>query len=222
MYLVLRVTLEGDLNPRSSYVENIKVIDEAARGVALPALSSLLTSGDWSLSSAAMAAGTSLRRHFGSQLREVRLFTNPCLSASVIFMEEIIMTTLTQRFEFSAAHRLHNDSLDAQTNRDVFGKCNNPAGHGHNYELEVTLAADSAAGLTPIDRFAHIVNEIIIDRFDHKHLNIQTAEFAQIVPSVENIAKVIYGLLKPAFAAPTTLRSVRVWETPKTSAEYSE
>ena len=130
------------------------------------------------------------------------------------------MTQLTQRFDFSAAHRLHNDALDDAANRELFGKCNNREGHGHNYQLDVTLAGevDRDGTLIRLDEFTRTVQRIVIDRFDHKHLNVQTEEFKTVIPTVENIAKVVYTLLENEFDG--KLHSVRVWETEKTSAEY--
>ena len=107
----------------------------------------------------------------------------------------------------------------------MYGKCSNPHGHGHNYELQVTLkgAANESGLLVDVPAFERTVATTVIDRFDHKNLNVQVPEFAQLIPSVENIAMVIYRLLKPAFASQSaTLASVTVWETPKTWCEYSE
>ena len=135
------------------------------------------------------------------------------------------MVRLSQRFEFSASHRLHNPEISDQANLELFGKCNNPLGHGHNYELEVTLRGpvDSTGRIIEAAAFERIVQEKVLERFDHKHLNLQTEEFKVNIPSVENIAKVIYGLLKAEFAAlNVTLAAVTVWETSKTSAQYSE
>ena len=135
------------------------------------------------------------------------------------------MTRLSQKFEFAASHRLHNPALSDEQNRQTFGKCNNPHGHGHNYELQVTLAgAPNPSGLLfDIPTFEETVARTIIDRFDHKNLNIEVTEFAALIPSVENIARVIYRLLKPKLQSDTTrLAGVTVWETPKTWCEYSE
>lgn len=135
------------------------------------------------------------------------------------------MVRLSQKFEFSASHRLHNPSLSDQANRDTFGKCNNPHGHGHNYEVQVTLAGEPDAGgvLVDVPVFERIVAEAAIDRFDHKNLNVELPEFEDVIPSVENIARAIYRLLKPRFSdSRGKLASVTVWETPKTSCEYSE
>lgn len=135
------------------------------------------------------------------------------------------MVRLSQKFEFSATHRLHNPALTDEANRDTFGKCNNPHGHGHNYEVEVTLTGepDARGVLMDVPTFERVVASAVIDRFDHRNLNVEVPEFAEVIPSVENIAQVAYRLLKPRFVdGRAKLASVTVWETPKTSCEYSE
>ncbi len=135
------------------------------------------------------------------------------------------MIRLSQKFEFSASHRLHSPELSDEANRECFGKCNNPNGHGHNYEVQVTLVGTTTGNgiLVNIPDFERIVASTVIDRFDHKHLNLEVPEFKNLNPTVENIAKVIFGLLKPELASPsTTLSSITVWETPKTWCEFSE
>jgi len=135
------------------------------------------------------------------------------------------MVRLSQKFEFSATHRLHNPALSEAENCRIYGKCNNPHGHGHNYEVQVTLlgAPDANGILIEVPAFETIVASAVIDRFDHKNLNIELPEFRELIPTVENIAKVIHGLLKPRFErAAAKLASVTVWETPKTWCEYSE
>lgn len=133
------------------------------------------------------------------------------------------MIELTQCFEFSASHRLHVASLSDEDNRRYFGKCNNPHGHGHNYQIEVTIGRqvpDEAGTVLPLPRFEEIVKREVIDRLDHTHLNADVPEFAELNPSVENIARTIWGYLDGKLA-PATLRRVRVWETGKTYAEYA-
>ena len=135
------------------------------------------------------------------------------------------MMRLSQKFEFSASHRLHNPQLSDEENRKTFGKCNNPLGHGHNYEVQVTLLGtpDATGVLIDIPAFERIVAETVIERFDHKNLNAEVPEFRALIPSVENIAKVIYDLLKPRLKSDrANLVSVTVWETPKTCCEYTE
>ena len=134
------------------------------------------------------------------------------------------MVQLSQRFEFSAAHRLHSDSLSEKDNWEVFGRCNNPNGHGHNYELEVTLTGNPnpAGQILPIPTLQKIVKEKVIDLFDHKHLNLDCEEFKTLNPTVENIAQVIHAKLKSAFPHPARLLHIKVWETPKTVAQFSD
>lgn len=144
---------------------------------------------------------------------------------------------LSERFEFAASHRLHCPDLSDAENRRIFGKCNNANGHGHNYRIEVSVrvpvpavgAAASAgpsgsgrarAGLT-LPVLEGIVARTVIDRFDHRNLNMDVAEFRDTVPSVENIAAACHALLEhPVREAGGTLERVTVWETDKTSATY--
>ncbi len=131
------------------------------------------------------------------------------------------MVSVTESFEFAASHRLHCPSMSEEENRALFGKCANPNGHGHNYVVEVTVRGtpDAATGrIVSIQQLESIVKEQVVDRFDHKHLNLDCPEFANLNPSVENIATVIWGLLNGRFES-TPLAKVRVWETPKTYAE---
>lgn len=133
---------------------------------------------------------------------------------------------LCETFEFAASHRLHLADETAEANRRLFGKCNNPNGHGHNYRIEVAVevpSGDGAARTQPLDFSAveSVVDREIMARFDHKHLNLDCPEFATLNPSVEHIAMVCHDLLAPRFAElGGRLRSVEVWETGKTSCRY--
>ena len=135
------------------------------------------------------------------------------------------MIRLSQKFEFSATHRLHNPRASEEENGKIFGKCNNPHGHGHNYEVQVTLKGepDGNGVLIAVPEFERIVGQSVIEKFDHKNLNVELREFAELIPTVENIAMVIYRMLKPELATGRAeLASVTVWETAKTWCEYSE
>ena len=129
---------------------------------------------------------------------------------------------------FNAAHRLHNPSWAESKNDEVFGKCNNPNFHGHNYDLIVKVVGDpdpETGYLIDLKMLSTIIKENVLNKFDHKNLNVEVAEFqdGKLIPSVENIAMVIYRLLKPKFfAGRAKLTTVTVWETPKTWCEYSE
>jgi len=108
------------------------------------------------------------------------------------------MLRLTRRYQFCASHRLHLDSLSARENQELFGKCNNPYGHGHNYTLHVTVSgqADPATGMV-IGREAldEAVRSDVLPRIDHKDMNEAVPEFAELNPTTENLAQVIGGWL---------------------------
>ena len=104
---------------------------------------------------------------------------------------------ITRTYHFSAAHRLHTPKLSEDINRKIFGKCNNPNGHGHNYTVMVTVSEDKGSpadiGLAP-EALDQLVKEQIVSRFDHQHLNFDPA-FRNVVTTGENLAKLIWDLL---------------------------
>ncbi|MEO7535875.1 MAG: 6-carboxytetrahydropterin synthase [Ferruginibacter sp.] len=123
---------------------------------------------------------------------------------------------------FNAAHRLHNPAWDDATNIKVFGKCNNPHYHGHNYELIVKLTGipDPETGYVyDMKLLSDLVQEQVIERFDHKNLNEDTIEFKQLNPSAENIVVVIYNLLRDKIDSKFDLQ-VRLYETERNFVEY--
>jgi 6-pyruvoyltetrahydropterin/6-carboxytetrahydropterin synthase len=225
-FFTLEVTLAGDLDLASSYLINIKQIDMAVREIAIERIERIIRYNQFGGGANVVLMLFELLRDRwpGVSLDALKLSLSPFLSLSV-HASEIPMVRLSQKFEFSASHRLHNPDLSDEQNVKTFGKCNNPHGHGHNYELQVTLAGkpNENGVLIDVPAFERIVATTVIDRLDHKNLNVQVAEFKGLIPSVENIAKVIFNLLKPQFAAQSAqLSSVTVWETPKTWCEYRE
>jgi 6-pyruvoyltetrahydropterin/6-carboxytetrahydropterin synthase len=138
------------------------------------------------------------------------------------------MIDLTRRFRFSAGHRLHNDSLSPEENLRVYGKCNNPNGHGHNYLLEVTISGniDPATGMIfDLVALDGIVTERVLDKFDHKNLNLDMENFLALVPTTENLCLEIYRLLREPLEEAGTQRGlqlsrVRLEETSLNSFEY--
>lgn len=224
-YYEFHVTCAGVPDPVSGYLINIKLIDHAVRRVVLPRVHAALLSSPASepLTLLPMLAGH-LVAELPVQLRALRWNLSPYLSLEHR-MSVSQSALLRKRFEFAAAHRLHVDGLSETENRATFGKCNNPSGHGHNYELEVCVAVPVDGRAMHAAELERIVDEAVIQRFDHKHLNLDTAEFGPggVNPSVENIARVAFDLLAPALKSArgaATLREVTVWETPKTSATY--
>jgi 6-pyruvoyltetrahydropterin/6-carboxytetrahydropterin synthase len=133
------------------------------------------------------------------------------------------MITLTRRYRFSAAHVLARPDWSEERNRDVYGQCANPAGHGHNYGLEVTVRGqlDPAIGrLLPIERLDAVVQERVLRPLDHRFLNREVPAFESVVPTLENIARYVWEALKGEIA-PAVLHRVRLEETLNNSVEYS-
>jgi 6-pyruvoyltetrahydropterin/6-carboxytetrahydropterin synthase len=125
------------------------------------------------------------------------------------------MVHLTRIYRFSAAHRLHNPDLSDEENLEIFGKCNNPHGHGHNYVLEITLSGNpdpKTDCLVDVGEMDATVREKILDPFDHVHLNLDTEEFRNTNPTAENMVKVFWGILGDCFS-PARLHRLRLWKT---------
>ncbi len=124
---------------------------------------------------------------------------------------------------FNAAHRLYNSNWDAEKNKTIFGKCNNPNYHGHNYDLTVEVEGeiDQETGyVIDIKILSDIVKEQVTDRFDHKNLNLDVPEFKDLNPTAENIAVVIWNLIREKLDSKFTL-TIRLYETERNFVEYS-
>ena len=123
---------------------------------------------------------------------------------------------------FNAAHRLYNDEWDVTKNEQVFGKCALPNYHGHNYELEVKVTGtpDERTGFViNLKELSDIIRREVHSRFDHKNLNLDTKEFRNLNPTAENIAIVIFDLIRPHINKDFDLQ-VRLYETPRNFVEY--
>ncbi len=126
------------------------------------------------------------------------------------------MIYVTRKIEFSAAHYYHNPDFTPEENRRIFGKCNNPHGHGHNYVLEVTVAGapDATTGMIlDLKELKEILQREIIDRMDHRFLNYEVPELAGKIPTCETITVTIWKLLAPKITK-GKLHRVRLYETP--------
>jgi 6-pyruvoyltetrahydropterin/6-carboxytetrahydropterin synthase len=131
------------------------------------------------------------------------------------------MVLLTRKIEFSASHRYHNPALSPEENRRVFGKCNNPHGHGHNYTLEVTVGGepDPVTGMVlDLKELKDILEREIMQRMDHRFLNYEVHELAGKIPTCENVAQVIWELLEPKITK-GRLHRVRLYESPDLFAD---
>ncbi|PSL05117.1 6-pyruvoyl trahydropterin synthase family protein [Cecembia rubra] len=124
---------------------------------------------------------------------------------------------------FNAAHRLHNPKWSYEKNQEVFGKCNNPNYHGHNYELIVKLAGpvDPETGYVyDMKILSDLIKEHVLNKFDHKNLNLDTDEFKELNPTAENIAVVIWNILRKKIDLKFDL-TIRLYETERNFVEYS-
>ncbi|MEN9686685.1 MAG: hypothetical protein RLZZ28_2471 [Bacteroidota bacterium] len=127
-----------------------------------------------------------------------------------------------RREHFNAAHRLFNPAWSEEKNNAVFGLCNNPNFHGHNYELEVKVTGepDPETGyVIDLKMLSNLIRKEILGRFDHKNLNLDTTAFASLNPTAENIAIVIYDILRPGIDAALDLQ-IRLYETDRNFVEY--
>ena len=225
-YYELHVLCAGEPDPQTGYLVNIKTIDRAVRESVLPLIQSASVDRPTHPPASLMPGLVrALRDALPVDLVSLRWSLTPTYSVEMV-MSEREEVLLRQRFEFAAAHRLNVPSLSEEQNRNIFGKCNNPSGHGHNYEFEACVRLrldDQSFGLPELER---IVEDTIITRFDHTHLNLDTDIFkddAGLNPSVENIARVCYELLAPAIEAGSgnpKLEHVTVWETHRTRCTY--
>jgi 6-pyruvoyltetrahydropterin/6-carboxytetrahydropterin synthase len=233
----LSVACRGSADPITGYLIDIKAVDKAVHAILLPLIQNACANNALADPAAVLASGVNdLGRALDGRVESVRWNLSPYYSVEVSPEAHDLpaharraaphFALLRQRFDFAAAHRLNVPTLSPEQNRALFGKCNNPGGHGHNYQLEpvveVPLHDQPAFSLQDLER---AVQRAIIDRFDHKHLNQDTPEFCVeqggVNPSVENIARVFFDLLSAALAsAPVRLRAITVWETDRTCATY--
>ena len=122
---------------------------------------------------------------------------------------------LTHRYRFSASHRLQSPALSAEENRRLYGKCNNPYGHGHDYVLDITLEGlcDDSGQVVCRDALDSLVSKRVLAPFDHKNLNCDVPELRAMVPTTENLALVIREMLEKDWPVPARLARLRISET---------
>ncbi len=133
-------------------------------------------------------------------------------------------TSVVKKVTFCAAHRLHNPNWDIEKNKKIFGKCNHPNYHGHNYELHLKVIGwpDKETGFViDLSYLGDLLKSEIVNKFDHKNLNLDVQEFKDLNPTAENIATVIYQLLKPKMASHLDIQVI-LYETPRNYVIYPE
>jgi 6-pyruvoyltetrahydropterin/6-carboxytetrahydropterin synthase len=132
------------------------------------------------------------------------------------------IVTVTRRLHFNAAHRVHNPSLSDAENTALFGKCNNPNWHGHNYKLDVSVKGEVSAKtgyVVDLARLKDVVTREVIDKVDHRNMNLEVPFMKGLIPTTENIIVAMWKVIVPAIA-PAKLERLVLWETENNAAEY--
>lgn len=224
---VLHVGVVGRVDPRNGMVVNIKTIDDVLQREVVARLDQRslndevpeLAGRSPSLENLLTMLQTTLSDLPRCDLERLELEETPTLRASWsrVHRERV---TLTRTYEFAASHRLHAPALSDEENRALFGKCNNPHGHGHNYLLEVSVSGepDPATGMVvALDQLDDAVNREIVDRYDHMNLDVDIPELLGQVTTSENVALAIFARLEPV--VPGRLESVVLHETARNKFE---
>ncbi len=219
--IVVHVAAEPDA--RTGFVADIRELDGLTRALAARACAE--ARGAPSHAAALQAVARGMAEALGERFLLAAMRPAPGLLLA-LERDDMTHALICQRFEFAAAHRLHSPALSEEENRAVFGLCNNPSGHGHNYWLEPVVRTPLREGAPALSlaQLEQATLETVVQRFDHKHLNVDCEEFRQHNPTVERIAQVCFELLAPAIEEASQgqarLECVRLWETEKTCCVY--
>ena len=227
IFLELSVEIQGKLARDTGFIVNVVEIDRNVREFVVPIFTERISQdfrGARHVGLSVMAellrsAWDRLSDKFGpAELSKLDLKLNP-FRAIAINSEDLEMVYFCEKFEFAAMHKLWNDDFSEQKNIEVFGKCANPTGHGHNYVVEVAINMPATRENFRIGDFERTVNEELIKLLDHKNLNADVEQFRQTNPTIENIAAFAWNRLADKFTD-AALHRVTVWETDKTYCTY--
>ncbi|MBC8064807.1 MAG: 6-carboxytetrahydropterin synthase [Chlorobia bacterium] len=227
------VTVEGVVDPKIGMVCNIKKIDDVVKERIISVCDQKSLNDEVPYFKDRAPSLENLMKFIQSELTAPGAMppeapmVNFRLEEMPTFYGEMNLTdtwkmNITRIYNFSAGHRLHNDDLSETENLELYGKCFNPAGHGHNYILEVTVEGepDPKSGmLISLDKLDEIVSSEIIDRYDHKNLNVDVPELAYKITTCEVVAQVVFNILKEKL--PVKLARIRLQETPKNIFEVA-
>ncbi len=229
----LEAEVEGKVDPATGMIVNIKRVDDVLQERVVRAFDQKSINDEVPAFHDRAASLENLLLYFAEilgqgalpsevRLTRLRLEEMPTLWGELTMNDSIPHVTLTRTFEFAAAHRLHLESETPERNWELFGKCTNPAGHGHNYLLEVTVSGsvDPRTGMM-VDLLAldRAVEELVVDRYDHKNFNCDVPEFAGVNPTSEVIVTKIFEALDGRL--PARLERVRLYETARNIFEIS-
>ncbi|MFM2311059.1 MAG: hypothetical protein RLZZ04_335 [Cyanobacteriota bacterium] len=225
---VLFASLEGDLD-QYGMVENLSVVKQVIKQEVTSQLNYSYLNDTWPEFQTTLPTTENISRIIWQRLAphlplvNVRLFEHPELWTD--YQGNNMEATLTVKTHFSAAHRLAIPSLSFEENQEIYGKCARPNGHGHNYHLEVTVAGeiDARTGmLVDLGALQKVIDEYVVEPFDHTFLNKDIAYFAEVVPTAENIAVRIADLLRsPIKEIGAELAKIKLIESPNNSCEIN-
>jgi 6-pyruvoyltetrahydropterin/6-carboxytetrahydropterin synthase len=230
VYFSLWVDLASEPDPDTGFVINVSQIDHMVREQVISIFENMLhesfqakqTPQISALVNALRQSWKKIKTSFRSKkLTQLSLELNPFRKIT-IQSEEAMMFIFSEKFEFSAMHQLWNDNFDNSKNIEVFGKCSNLAGHGHNYIIEVSVEKTKKS----LDdhwqsEFQKEVKEHFLDFVDHKNLNVDVPEFELLIPTVENLCSFAWQKLVKNLKN-AKLNRVIVWENDRTYCSYSE
>lgn len=225
---VMYASLAGELD-KYGMVENLSVVKEVIKREVTSQLNYSYLNDTWSEFQTTLPTTENISRIIWQRLAphlplvNVRLFEHPELWTD--YQGNNMEATLTVKTHFSAAHRLAIPSLSFEENQEIYGKCARPNGHGHNYHLEVTVAGeiDPRTGmLVDLGELQNVIDEYVVEPFDHTFLNKDIAYFAEVVPTAENIAVRIADLLRsPIQEIGAELAKIKLIESPNNSCEIN-
>jgi len=227
IFLELSVEVTGEVEPATGFVVNVADIDKNVREFAVPVFAERIRQdfrraqhvGLFALTELLKSVWNILADKFKTaQLSKLSLKLNPFRKIA-IHLKDLEMVYFSEKFEFAAMHKLWNDDFSEKQNLEVFGKCANPAGHGHNYIVEVTVKMPTSQNKFHTSDFEKIVDNELIKLVDHKNLNADVSHFSKTIPTVENIAAFAWNKLSGKFGN-SALHCVTIWETDKTYCSY--
>jgi 6-pyruvoyltetrahydropterin/6-carboxytetrahydropterin synthase len=223
----LSVEVIGEVEPATGFVVNVADIDKNVREFAVPVFTERIKQdfrraqhiSFFVLAELLKSAWNILADKFETaRLSKLSLKLNP-FRKMTIDLKDVEMVYFSEKFEFAATHKLWNDDFSENQNFEAFGKCANPAGHGHNYIVEVTIKTPTNKNDFHISDFEKIVDNELIKLVDHKNLNADVSHFAKTIATVENITVFAWNKLEGKFGQ-AALHCVTVWETDKTYCSY--
>lgn len=227
IFLELSVEVIGKIDPATGFIVNVADIDRNVRLFAVPVFVERIKEDFrkakhitfFAIAELLGSAWSRLADKFGeARLGKLSLKLNPSRIIA-IDSKDIEMVYFSEKFEFAATHKLWNNDFSEEKNLEVFGKCANPTGHGHNYIIKVTIKVPEGGNDFCIGDFERIVDNELIKIVDHKNLNLDVDHFSKANPTVENITSFAWKKLVGQFGK-APLHCVTVWENNKTYCSY--